>query len=469
MKTRILFLLVLVCLIGKSSNAQTQMLDIGDREPTFYYWDTNWFDHYVLNVAADTIIFTVAGTPTRSFSGEYARYCYTDTALRVIGMAAAIGWSNTNSTATATMIEQVMDYFRLYEVDSTTDDMILKASAPFDINGELYSRYQIRINYDPFYPNDYPYWKPLYEVYFDKPVIVHDSFYIAFTDFNNHPTGAYNRTTTQKFCYACRANDPDLAYSGDPVCDLFGPQPPIWKLKRHDLNSNETYHDIYDTNWHTISTIYTHSIDTIYTHTFNEWWFMFPIIDTSFRGAPMCRSPRELRVDSISSEAVIFSWDEANTTNYNPSDHWEISIYNPNSMAEFGTTYLSDTTSLTVTGLDTARWYKASIRSFCSRGDNSSWDRGILFYVPGTSQLQVESAVDQNTSLTPNPTNNQVTVSSPFQINTIDIYTLEGKKIASAAVNSTSTSLDMTQYPAGTYMLRIITSNGMTTKKLVVE
>ena len=59
-----------------------------DRDPVYYYWDTVWYDKYI-------------GLPNTDWSNgrwgtsqrvkpEYARYCYTDSALRVIGIAAAL-------------------------------------------------------------------------------------------------------------------------------------------------------------------------------------------------------------------------------------------------------------------------------------------------------------------------------------------------------------------------------------------
>ena len=34
---------------GMCARAQVDTLFLGDREPTYYYWDTNWWDYPALN------------------------------------------------------------------------------------------------------------------------------------------------------------------------------------------------------------------------------------------------------------------------------------------------------------------------------------------------------------------------------------------------------------------------------------
>ena len=31
------------------ASAQVDTLDLGDRDPSYYYWDTNWWDHFYFN------------------------------------------------------------------------------------------------------------------------------------------------------------------------------------------------------------------------------------------------------------------------------------------------------------------------------------------------------------------------------------------------------------------------------------
>ncbi len=69
----------------------------------------------------------------------------------------------------------------------------------------------------------------------------------------------------------------------------------------------------------------------------------------------------------------------------------------------------------------------------------------------------------------PNPSIGKITVSAPVTIQRIDIHSLSGHKILVTEPNSTSTTLDVTALPQGTYILRIKTNNWTGTKKIMVE
>ena len=76
---------------GMCARAQVDTLRIGDREPTYYYWDTNWWDHYFINYpGANQIYWYSVGALSHAYcKAEVARYCYSDQPLRVIGIAVA--------------------------------------------------------------------------------------------------------------------------------------------------------------------------------------------------------------------------------------------------------------------------------------------------------------------------------------------------------------------------------------------
>ena len=69
----------------------------------------------------------------------------------------------------------------------------------------------------------------------------------------------------------------------------------------------------------------------------------------------------------------------------------------------------------------------------------------------------------------PNPAQDRVTISSSFQVNTIEIYSLKGKLMRRQSPHSISTMVTLTDLPAGIYMLRIVTSGGTIFKKLVIK
>ncbi len=76
---------------------------------------------------------------------------------------------------------------------------------------------------------------------------------------------------------------------------------------------------------------------------------------------------------------------------------------------------------------------------------------------------------ENHTYLMPNPASETVTVASSFRIGDVEVYTLEGRRILASRVDGISTTLDISQLPTSTYIVRISTNNGTAYKKLVVK
>ena len=66
----------------------------------------------------------------------------------------------------------------------------------------------------------------------------------------------------------------------------------------------------------------------------------------------------------------------------------------------------------------------------------------------------------------PNPTSSQASVVCSFSINKIEIYTATGQLVKTVKVSANTASLNLSDLPAGTYILRIQTSAGDVAKKL---
>ena len=67
--------------------SQIDTLNVGDRDPDYYYWDTNWWDYYYLNSdLGKQRDWRQGGAFIRGCKPEFARYCYVDTSLQVIGI-----------------------------------------------------------------------------------------------------------------------------------------------------------------------------------------------------------------------------------------------------------------------------------------------------------------------------------------------------------------------------------------------
>ena len=476
MKRLIIFLALLS--IGLAANAQryyppdmSQLtpLDLGVREPTFYYWDTNWWDYYALGQYDTLYYFPRSLANTGIGQPEYARYIWTDSSLRVIGIAAAISveiWYDYWQTHDGDTLPFLDEYFNLYEIDPSNDSMILLASQCWN---KFEPRYKLSIKSDPqdSWAKDY---EPVYEVYFDSAITVSDSFYVAMTQNNNYDKG-YGYLHSVNY----RVGLPTIHTVEDsPVT----PSPNYYRRRFHEpLTSpgQDRLFRISDTNWHVIGRYFWYYRSGLHEWTyvgdstiFNGFMAIFPILDTSSDNS-YCASPSQFEVIYVSDEVAVFSWNGG--TN---SSLWELSIFKEVDTVTTDTVIQCTTNHANVHGLDTASWYTASIRTVCGTNKYGQWSDSIRFYVPAKDPEPVEidfpeSLADQFTYLMPNPATSAVTVASSFRISSVDVFSLTGQLMASAKANAMSVPLDLSSFPAGTYIVRVSTNHGMATKKLVIK
>ena len=456
---------------GMCARAQVDTLFIGDREPTYYYWDTNWFDHYFLNYPGANQIFWYSESALShgSCQAEVARYCYTDQPLRVIGIAAAVGiyfsYNDVtgNSTESELLAKMVPEYLRLYEVDSVTDGMILLDQAEW--THTLAPRYKIVTGYE--HATSYHFYKNLYEVFFDSVITVHDSFYVAMTGNNNLYRPNVDRA--KAILEVTRASN---LYGYDVTG--WAPKPNHYRRKLHliDANNIDRTFEETDTNWHTYSVMYHHAASSNKAPDLRDFMFIFPIIDTSrIIPPPACHTPNGLTLVYANEGVATLMWTGGSNT-----DQWEMSVCADGCEPENGTVTQWNTSAATLTGLDTARWYAAYVRSVCSHNDStyySDWSDSIMFYIPGngggTEPEGIETVVGRYTYLMPNPASETVTVASSFRIGEVELYDLNGKMLLRQKVDGLQTALDISSLTSGTYIVRITTNNGTAYKKLVVR
>ncbi|MEO8762606.1 MAG: T9SS type A sorting domain-containing protein, partial [Bacteroidia bacterium] len=86
--------------------------------------------------------------------------------------------------------------------------------------------------------------------------------------------------------------------------------------------------------------------------------------------------------------------------------------------------------------------------------------------ITGINQV---TAADAQISLYPNPTNNMLYVTCKSKNATLYVTDMLGKKIMQVNVENELTSIDANSLSNGIYFLNINTSNGLITKKFVVQ
>ncbi|MBQ3950914.1 MAG: T9SS type A sorting domain-containing protein [Bacteroidales bacterium] len=479
---KLIFILALIA-TSVCARAQVDTLFLGDRNPVYYYWDTNWWDYKALyHPVGSHLSWAGSSFPDQRYcKNEYARYCYTDTALRVIGVAAALTFSvhkphNEYPVSDNELIDNMQtEYFRLYEVDSTSDEMTLVAQTPWNAKMPIrhYMQYTItRLFNMP--PPPYENYSTIYEAYFDSAVTVHDSFYVAKTGNNNYIRSSYLACYMRAYVGGVMANVNDDLDIYDTVPYDCHPNPNHYRRKMHLLdewNTDELY-GLTDTNWHTFAMNCYRPQDTLATpRRWSSFTMMFPIIDTSrIIPPPACHTPNGLTLVYADEGVATLSWTSGN------ADHWELSLCADGCEPENGTITQWNGMIATLTGLDTAQWYAASVRSVCSHDDSiyySDWSDSIRFYIPGgsggTEPTRIETTADHYTYLMPNPASDRVSVASSFRIGKVELYDLNGRSHLRTTVDGLSAALDISSLPAGTYIVRVTTSAGTAYKKLVVK
>ncbi len=76
-------------------------------------------------------------------------------------------------------------------------------------------------------------------------------------------------------------------------------------------------------------------------------------------------------------------------------------------------------------------------------------------------------SVNNSITLYPNPTNNEVSVSSESLINSIEIYNSLGQKVYTETINSKEKTIDISSLPSGVYVLGAKTDDGIMRKKII--
>ncbi len=98
---------------------------------------------------------------------------------------------------------------------------------------------------------------------------------------------------------------------------------------------------------------------------------------------------------------------------------------------------------------------------------NSSYELNSAVY-KNTNTVSI-SLIEENISIFPIPANNFLKIESPNNIYNLEVFTITGKEILSQNINSQNTTLDIRTLSSGLYFIKIYTTSGEITKKVIVE
>ena len=86
-----------------------------------------------------------------------------------------------------------------------------------------------------------------------------------------------------------------------------------------------------------------------------------------------------------------------------------------------------------------------------------------------TTAVDMVDGVGRYVSLSPNPAADRVQVLSSFGLKQVEAYNAEGRLVYADEAHGLSKTIDLTAWPRGIYLVRVITPMGSTTKKLVLR
>lgn len=91
----------------------------------------------------------------------------------------------------------------------------------------------------------------------------------------------------------------------------------------------------------------------------------------------------------------------------------------------------------------------------------------MLTVLPSYAQNSLVGYVD--TMISPNPASEQLMLQSSFEMQRVEIYAMDGRKAFEAPLSGRNSVVNIDQLLPGTYLVKIFTQAGSTTKKLVVR
>jgi len=285
----------------------------------------------------------------------------------------------------------------------------------------------------------------IHEVYFDSSISVTDSFYL----------GARLRRTIQGEPYVGVAvpsiiEDHTLT---SPTSEWFTPQY-NWKAQGGDHIAS--YYDamtpiiesLDDSIWFTVNS----GMDD------HGYMLIFPILE------PDCGLRGAINWNPLGGGNVRLRWASGSNDTL-----WEVS-YGPAGIApEDGTIVSTTSPSIVLSGIAPDSLYVAFVRAQCMRYRDtmwSDWSDSIPIFISTQEIASVNK--DDGIALQPNPASNSVLLTAEAPLSGIDVHTASGAFYKHLPASGLTADIDVSSWPAGTYLLRISTPTGVTTKKLLI-
>lgn len=481
MKTRAFLIVVLLSVLPRVG-VQAQYSDyyyhrVGDTiewKSEIGYYDWWEFEQwYQLNLGlgiqnwVPTISTSGGGTaPLFGFdSAVMLQRFYTPVPLKIIGMATSSVRGHGSFSPRGYSPDRLdTDSFKqyLYIYNATPDSFPLVASvewSPLDPCRYLYVKgHTSRSAQSP--PDtccfDFPagWILPLYEYYFDTAIYVVDSFYVGGSDFS-----AYDAQETDPLSTVYWAASPLFMHH---ACDsrlqvATGPT----QCLIPDIHIKVKYGQrgyFHQAQWQWAENAMGQSVMT------------YPIVevDTTVPPRSACDTITNIQVTTAGLSATV-TWDDF------PNYTRVLLRYGRHNepQSEWREEDVTGNTLYTLTGLAPVSFYGVSLKAECDGCKKETpWSEPFYFYVgTDTTSGGIEaggSALSRLTFLRPNPAQDEVQVTSSFNLLAVEIWTVDGVMVHHQPVSGHEARVDVGWLRAGTYIVAVHTHGGTTHKRLII-
>ena len=397
---------------------------------------------------------------------DILQYNYTDNpdGVRVVGLSGYVFLTRARINPNA-----VPEYLLLYDAKGDTfelkgqlqwfeDDTAGRPDAIFMVNqlGCQNSSGLSGIGYIDYVHNGYYDFK-IFDLYFDKPITVYDSFYVG---------------GTSRFM-SC----------------LYDPEIPSWRGSASSYIAFRTSQGYYDTACYfpSLWKMYHYQNGTGYPQyqwhwlPSNQFMMVLPIIevvDTSFANVPACPRVSGLFTRGSYTDTVTVQWAQDSLhqefelsygrEGTRPEDGTVVTVYD--NRWQFTDAAYSDTPMV------------AYVRTVCREYDTlrwSGWSSPVYWrlhhndttHLEGTEVADEGGDLSRFVRLMPNPASGSVVVMSSYGIDCMEVYDVRGERVLEqkGKGRTMSAGFDVTTWAKGVYVVLVYTPAGTAAKRLVVE
>ena len=352
--------------------------------------------------------------------GDIARDFYTDDSLVIYGIAGsvipedffarALDWEH--DWPDDTSLTKCSEAMRLYRYDSANNTLIQQGEDLWVHVVDTPVSYYMQFGQGPVVYGTTSPIIPVYERYFHSPQVIVGDFYVGFTQRTapGSDAGISMAVTVASFV----GSEPDTFLLRKPAYQVPRDGRIVWRITP--------------------------------LHYVQEDYFIFPIItppDTTVNPFDTIVNSRDTIVVNPGDSVIVIPGDTL--------------ILGSDTLVNTGDTVIVIPGEPVIIGGDTI---------VVNPGDS-------IIVIPGGDPgvgLQPNDLIYRYTNVAPNPARNSVRITSSFGISRIEAYDLRGRRIYESPQLSTfSFPLSTIDWPRGTYLLRITTPAGPTTKKLLIQ